>query len=90
VPPQTAIKDGGFMPEKAARGGAVSLTKGATMRRLIVIFLSVIAAGGGAGAATADHDDATPVPGPPTLGADVQCQHPQADRVTCFYPAHGG
>jgi hypothetical protein len=48
------------------------------VRRLILIFLVVIAVGGVTGAAASD---------PPSPPSDVTCTS-QGDAVTCFYPAH--
>ena len=57
------------------------------MRRLILIFLIVIAVGGARGAAASDPPDGTGDNHPPSLPPDVTCTQ-QANGTTCFYPAH--
>jgi hypothetical protein len=52
------------------------------VRRLILMFLVVIAAGGATGATASDGGIQ-----PPSLPSDVTCTR-QADTMTCFYPAH--
>jgi hypothetical protein len=57
------------------------------MRRLILIFLVVIAVGAATGASVSGQPDGTSDTHPPGLPSDVTCA-PLANGMTCFYPAH--
>jgi hypothetical protein len=57
------------------------------VRRLILTFLVVIAAGGATGASASDPPHGRGDIQPPSLPSDVKCTQ-QADVMTCFYPAH--
>ena len=57
------------------------------MRRLLLIFLVVIAAGAATGASASDQPSA-PGNHTPGLPSDVTCTAQAAGATTCFYPAH--
>jgi hypothetical protein len=57
------------------------------MRRLILIFLVVIAVGGVTGASASDPPYGAGATHPPSLPSDVTCTS-TADWNSCFYPAH--
>lgn len=70
------------------------------MRKLLIAFVLMIAAGGAAGASASDprYAHLPPVYGnvpygtgsihPPSLPADVTCTAASSGGVICFYPAH--